>query len=519
MNKMKKTTQETKKINKKIINKKIYIIISIIFSIILSSTIIFKTYLNKTNWYLKQANKEKQEHITIFTHGSFGSIMGLIDLFKVLKDNVTGTIYKKTVSKMRKNIYFYSGQPIMQKGLIKIEPSFDLSSTSSVRLAAYPILKAYEEVNKQFLKKEINNHFYTFGWSGLISQERRRKESIRFYNSLTEEVEFHTKSGIKPKIRILAHSHGGNVTLNLSAVNIVINNFNDMDTILKQTINEDEKEALMQMYKQIKKLPTKEDHTQTNGQKSLDYRPTNKSLKIDELLMFGTPIQPETECLIFNNFFDKIYNIYSSEDVVQDIDSISTKKNSSQRLKTLETTISKKEIPKIIQLKIMVDRDMIKGIDNNKIKTLTLAQTNTQQKTEANQSFLKRLFSRSRFSPKKTKDPTHKEMWFISWNKLKENMDTSLESIPSVIFTPLFLNAIEKISKKTNDIDVNIKLKNKSLKIYVFEHSEEEQKVQYKVSMERSIVDSIKTKFLKWIPDDLSFSKKFNIIKNCQEQV
>ena len=512
MNEIKKTTQETKPIN-----KKTYIIISIIFSIILGSTIIFKTYWNKTNWYLKQ-NEEKKEHITIFTHGSFGSIIGLIDLFKVLKDNVTGTIYKKTVSKMRKNVYFYSGQPIMQKGLIKIEPSFDLSSTSSARLAAYPILKAYEEVNKQFLKKEINNHFYTFGWSGLISQERRRKESIRFYNSLSEELELYTKSGIKPKIRILAHSHGGNVALNLSAVNLVINNFDNINSILKQTINEDEKEALILMYEQIKKLPIKENLTQTNGQKLFDYRPTNKNLKIDELLMFGTPIQPETECLVFNNFFNKIYNIYSSEDIIQDIDSISTKKNSSQRLKILEIT-PKKEIPKIIQLKIMIDRDMIKGINKNKIKTLTLAQTNTRQKTEANQSFLKRFFSRSRFSPKKTKDPTHKEMWFISWNKLKDNLDTYLEHIPSVIFTPLFLNAIEKISKKTNDIDINIKLKNKNLKIYVFEHSENEQKVEYKVSMERNIVDSIKTEFLKWIPDDLSFSNKFNIIKNCQEQV
>ncbi len=505
--------------HKVVLSKKTYIIISIIFSIILSSSIIFKNYWMPTSWAPKLLGKQKLEHITVFAHGSFGSPISLINFFQVLKDDIDGTKYKKTVSKMRKDPYFYTSQPIMQRGLIKIEPSFDLAVTSSARFAVYPILKAYEEVNKQFTTEDINNHFYTFGWSGLISQQRRRKEAIRFYNSLVEELEQYKNSNVKPKIRILAHSHGGNIALNLSAVSTVINNFENMDPILEQTINEDEKEALTLMYEQIKNLPTKKENTKTTGQKIFDYKPTNKTLKIDELLMFGAPIQPETECFVFNNFFDKVYNIYSGEDFIQDMDILSTKKNSAQRLKILEKVVPKKDIPKIIQLKIMIDRDMKKIVDENQIKTLTLVQTNTQQKQEKNQSFWRKLFSIDRFSAKKTKDPTHKEMWFISWNKLKENIDAPLESIPSVIFTPLFLNAIEKISEQTNDIDVNIRLTNNNLKVYVFEHSEKEQIVQYKVSMKRNIVDSIKTELLKWIPDDLSFSKKFNIIKNCQEQI
>lgn len=502
-------------INKIFTNKQTYIIISIVFSIILSSSIIFKKYWAPTNL----AQSQKQQHITVFTHGSFGSIIGLINLFQVLKDNVRGTKYKKTVSKMRKEPHFYASQPIMQRGLIKIKPSFDLAVTSSARFAAYPILKAYEKVNKQFSSKAVNNHFYTFGWSGLISQQRRRKEAIRFYNSLSEELEQYKGSGIQPKIRILAHSHGGNIALNLSAVHKVINNFDNIDPILEQAINSDEKEALVLMYEQIKNLPSKKENSKTKGQKTLDYRPTNKTLRIDELLMFGAPIQPETECLVFNNFFKKIYNIYSSEDVVQDMDLISTKKYSAQRLKILEKVTQKKDIPKIIQLKIMIDRDMTKLINKDQVKTLTLVPTSTQQKKEVNQSFWGKLFSRNRFGSKKTKDPTHKEMWFVSWDKLQKNIDTPLESIPSVIFTPLFLEAIKKINKKTNDIDVNIRLTNNNLKVYVFEHSEKEQTAQYKVSIQRNIVDSIKTKLLRWIPDDLSFSKKFNIIKNCQEQI
>ncbi|MBD3273048.1 hypothetical protein GF385_01730 [Candidatus Dependentiae bacterium] len=494
-------------------NKKKYTIITIISLIIaLSSSIIFKHY-RSFGFFSK-----KENHITVFTHGSFGSVIGLMNLFHVIKDKITGTKYKRTISRMRKDPNFYSSQPIMQKGLFKIKPSFDLATTSSARFAAYPILKSYEEINKQFQAENIRDHFYTFGWSGLISQERRRIEAIRFYNALSEELEKYNQSQ-KLKVKILAHSHGGNMALNLCAVNAVINNFENIKPLLEQATTDDEREALKLMYKQIKKLPTKEKNINKKGQKRFDYIPTNKNLKINELLMFGTPIQPETECFIFHNFFKKIYNIYSEEDVVQDMDIFSTKKYSSQRLRILEEITPNKNIPKIIQLKIMVDRDM-KKIIKDEIKTLTLVQTNTQQTSEAkNQSFWKKLFSRNRFGPKKTKDPTHREMWFVSWDKLKKNLKTSLESIPSVIFTPLFLNAIEKISEQTNDIDVNIRLTNKNLKVYVFKHSLEEQKVEYKVSMERNIVDSIKTKLLKWIPDDLSFSNKFNIIKTYQEQI
>ena len=32
------------------------------------------------------------------------------------------------------------------------------------------------------------NYFYTFGWSGLLSQHRRCLEAIRFYNALSLEL-------------------------------------------------------------------------------------------------------------------------------------------------------------------------------------------------------------------------------------------------------------------------------------------------------------------------------------------
>jgi hypothetical protein len=238
------------------------------------------------------------------------------------------------------------------------------------------------------------------------------------------------------------------------------------------------------------------------GQKAFDYRPEKLDLKINELLMFGTPIQQETECFVLNNFFEKVYNIYSDEDVVQDMDIFSTKKESVQRLRIIENIDNQKDIPQIIQLKIMIDREMKKIINNDESKIISLVTTNTQQQEEC-ESFWQKLFSKNRFSSKKTKDPSHKEMWFVSWDKLKENVTSPLEFIPSVIFTPLLQNAIESVEENTTDIDVNIRLTKNNLKIYIFNHNEEEKLIQNKISMQRDVIDAIKSKIIE---------KKFKLI-------
>lgn len=483
-----------------LMNKKNYLMaIAMLIFTATTSFFIFKTFKPK------KINELPKDNITIFTHGSFGSFIGLMNLFQVMKDNVSGTIYKKTINRMRKDPKFYSSQPIMQKGLIKIQPSYDLSVTSSERFAAYPILKAYEELNNQIYPTENKNHYYTFGWSGLISQKRRRKEAIRFYNSLCEELD---NSFNQPKLRILAHSHGGNLALNLAAVNKVINNLNNLELLLESAKTEDEKEALFLMYKEIISLPSKSDAKKNIGQKKLDYIPEKKDLKIDELLIFGCPIQVETEAFVLSDFFKKIYHIYSDDDIIQSMDGFSTKKDSKQRIKITKNIGSTKILndPRLIQLKIMIDRGMEKNITNgNKITTLSQSMTGTSK------SFWKKLFS-----AEKRKDPSHKGMWFVSWDKLKNNISHPLESIPSVIFTPLLLNAIETVANHSNDLDINIKLTEKKLKAYLFDHKTKNKVLQHKVSISKDKVDSIKNKLMEWIPDDISLENEFNRIKNYQ---
>ena len=502
---------------KKILPKFIFTLLSLTFLFIVVSIIIFKLKTAGKKLFLAK-DTPTTEQITVFTHGSFGSIIGLINFFQVIKDDLSGTTYKKTVSKMRNNPEFYSSQPILQKGLIALNPSYDLDAITKAHYAAFPLLKAYDDVDQSINQNKIKNHFYTFGWSGLLSQSRRRIEAIRFYNALSQEVEKYKSIGIKPQIRILSHSHGGNLVLNLAAVHAVINNFENIDTLIDGAINQDQKEAYRLMYEQIKTLPKKSSILTPKGQKYLDYFPENKDLQVNEFLMFGCPIQPETETFVLSNYFKNIYNFYSQEDIVQDMDVFSTKKESKKRLKILKSVdlskISNK--PKIRQVKIMIDRNIQKTrLESKKIFSLAQTETTTNTKNH-NDSFLTKLFSPKVLFSKKTMDPTHKEMWFVSWEKLKDKDINALGFIPCVTFTPLILNALN--NSLENDIDINLRLTERNLKIYVFKHKEKMKVTTNKISLPRNLVESIKTKLLDWRPQDISITKQFDTIKNYQAQ-
>ncbi len=499
--------------------KFLFTLISLFFLIVVISVIAFRLKTAaKKQLFVKSTGATEQ--ITVFTHGSFGSVIGLINFFQVIKDDISGTTYKKTVSKMRNDPGFYSSQPIMQKGLVSINPSFDLNSISNARYAAYPLIKGYDQIEQSLNQNRINNHYYTFGWSGLLSQSRRRKEAIRFYNALSEEIDRYKLLGKNVQIKILTHSHGGNLALNLAAVHAVMNNFENIDLLINNAINEDQKEAYKLMYEQIKILPKKSSLTILKGQKFLDYFPEKKDFKVSELLMFGCPIQPETEPLVLNNFFGHIYNIYSEEDVVQDMDVFSTKKESKKRLKILKKIdISKlRNKPEITQIKIMIERDIRKNkLESQKIFSLAQTETTTNNSNH-NDGFIKKLLSNKVLFSKKTMDPSHKEMWFVSWEKSKNKDANALEIIPCVTFMPLILNAVKSMSKFTNDIDINLRLTARNLKVYAFKHKEKIKMTTNKMTVPRNLIDSIKTKLLEWRPEDISVTKQFDTIKNYQAQ-
>lgn len=110
--------------------------------------------------------------------------------------------------------------------------------------------------------------FYLFGWSGKLDSKERKHSAQTLYKELTRiNNDFKNQYGKKPIIRIIAHSHGGNVALNLATI-----------------------------------------------------KNKNHELVLDELILLACPVQEETACLTEDPLFKKIYALHSSLDLIQIID-------------------------------------------------------------------------------------------------------------------------------------------------------------------------------------------------------
>lgn len=142
-----------------------------------------------------------------------------------------------------------------------------------------------------------NDHFYVFGWSGKLSFVERKRAAQQLYDELIILCNnYKHLHGIVPNIRIISHSHGGNVALNLADVQ------------------------------------------------------KNSEIKVSELILLACPVQTQTMHLIQNTMFEKIYSFYSETDIIQIIDPQGLYKN-----KTPKTSLfSKREFPcnpKLAQIK------------------------------------------------------------------------------------------------------------------------------------------------------------------------
>lgn len=107
---------------------------------------------------------------------------------------------------------------------------------------------------------------YYFGWSGLLSVRERDKATVVLYDALLNCAqhyfdEYHTW----PEIRLICHSHGGNVALSLARI-----------------------------------------HAK---------RKTN--LVIDKLILLGCPVQYSTRCFADSPLFINVYSYYACLDFIQ----------------------------------------------------------------------------------------------------------------------------------------------------------------------------------------------------------
>lgn len=108
--------------------------------------------------------------------------------------------------------------------------------------------------------------FYVFGWSAKLKAHAREQSAYILYEQLLAHIEdYKQKYGATPYIRMITHSHGGNIALNLAKV----------------------------------------------AQKE------KKDIIIDELVLLACPVQLNTQNFLKDPLFKKVYAFYSSLDFVQ----------------------------------------------------------------------------------------------------------------------------------------------------------------------------------------------------------
>lgn len=111
---------------------------------------------------------------------------------------------------------------------------------------------------------------YSFLWSGKLSFKDRLRAAAVLYSQLEKAIaHYYETFKVYPKLRLITHSHGGNVALNLARIH----------AIHKGTLT-----------------------------------------KIDELILLACPVQRETSSYLADPLFETIYALYSKIDFIQVLD-------------------------------------------------------------------------------------------------------------------------------------------------------------------------------------------------------
>lgn len=127
--------------------------------------------------------------------------------------------------------------------------------------------KMAEMLNKEDPSQFPLEHFYLFGWEGTLSFQEREKAANDLHNQIIELIEqYRVTYGCTPCLRVITHSHGGNVVLNLARLN--------------------------------------NDH----------------AYAIDELVLLACPVQVATASLAQEKMFKAVVHLFSKADIFQIID-------------------------------------------------------------------------------------------------------------------------------------------------------------------------------------------------------
>lgn len=147
----------------------------------------------------------------------------------------------------------------------------DQQTTGLVHVSRVNNREYIVELAKNYCQKRQcqQEDFYFFAWSGKLNPQARKEASTQLYNEVRNLAKmYQERCGVRPRIEIISHSHGGNVALLMAEI----------------------------------------------------YSFAADDLVIDRLILLGCPVQKITKALISSPLFKKVYNIHSHSDWMQVLD-------------------------------------------------------------------------------------------------------------------------------------------------------------------------------------------------------
>ncbi|MBS1987788.1 hypothetical protein JST56_02235 [Candidatus Dependentiae bacterium] len=251
-----------------------------------------------------KSDKKTSHRIIVFIHGTILPAPSLNGLRKVAAQALTdGTnkpkiLYQSYLDGRRHKRGFYGYQPFGEKGLTHIEDVY--SDECSYTEASKLLRDIFVQTKKADDSFQESCSCYTFGWDGRLEHENRIEWAKCLYSALSDEVKSvqETCGADEVEVDIFAHSHGGNVALNMAPV-----------------------------------------QQELSGE-----------LSINRLVMLGTPVQVETEKYVLDPMFKNVYLFYSQGDMIQVSDVFSTKGFSKRRFD------GEAEKNKVIHVEVQIDK-------------------------------------------------------------------------------------------------------------------------------------------------------------------
>lgn len=320
--------------------------------------------------------------MNIFIHGiiSIKPHITVTNFLRFLTDNVKDSVYAETVLAMRDDPFFYQNQCMQGRGLIPINPEPSYKKGDAANL----LVQAWENVAES--QNPASNRYYTYGWSGLLSRSERYQDAKNCIQAIEAEIAALRAQGLSPKIRVVGYSHGGTVLLKMALV------------------------------KRNERL--------------------HPTFTIDEAILIGTPIQMDTDYLITDPLFKKVYNIFSRGDRVQKLDFFSCGEFFSEHL--FWPHCGFEELPeKLTQIEVRVIRKRGEA-------TSCIEQATTRSPLLYDGHRCSRLV--------RNVSPGHMELWFFGWTPRHYRSTFPLYPLPIVCFLPYIrdcVNALEPSNPKS----------------------------------------------------------------------